>query len=103
MQQLADPERRCMTGGLEGADQSLLGEMERQPWATARRANDSIGYTIQMPHTLRSDPSRYVRSGSASCCIAWSKWWAVALDALGVKMGGDGRNILKAYTSDSSD
>lgn len=60
MQQLADPERRCMTGGPEGADQSLLGEMERQPWATVRRANDSIGYTIQMPHTLRSDPSRYV-------------------------------------------
>ncbi|KAJ5531464.1 hypothetical protein N7527_004857 [Penicillium freii] len=42
MQQLADPERRCMTGGPEGADQSLL------------------GYTIQMPYTLRSDPSRYV-------------------------------------------
>ncbi|KAJ5365239.1 hypothetical protein N7517_008125 [Penicillium concentricum] len=60
MQQLAYTERCCMTGAPGGADQSLPGEIEIQPWATVRRANDLIGYTIQMPHTLRSDPSRYV-------------------------------------------
>ncbi|CAG8040834.1 unnamed protein product [Penicillium nalgiovense] len=60
MQQLEVSECRSMTGALESTDQSLPGEMKRRHWVTARRVNDSIGYTIQMPHTLRSDPSGYV-------------------------------------------
>ncbi|KAJ5500685.1 hypothetical protein N7453_009736 [Penicillium expansum] len=60
MQHLVVLERRFMTRAPKGTDQILPGEMERQPWATVRLANDLIGYTIQMPHTLRSDPSRYV-------------------------------------------
>jgi hypothetical protein len=58
LEQLAVSERRRLTDDSDSANERLPGKIKRQPRLRARRANDSIGYTTRLPHTLRSDLTR---------------------------------------------